>query len=327
MIQLRRVMALLLLTLTVGGCARYSGSARDVTIVSRDGVQLSGSLVFPRGTTARVPGVVLLHGAERATRSLAYRMHANIFLERGMAVLLYDKRGAGRSGGDHASATYADFIEDAVAAVALLRQRQEIDAARVGLVGASESGWLTPEITERAGDIAFVINKSGPSLSWRETVAWETYNEMLEDKVSESDARKQAGVLQRLWAYYIAPNPDERKALEAILAQWADRDASRLPGELRPVSAAYVQDISYDPAPFLERLTTPTLYVYGSEDVVVPTARCVARLTELRKASRPVSFRIFDGEGHELGGVGLRGYGFVEGYSELLGSFAERHTR
>jgi len=69
------------------------------------------------------------------------------------------------------------------------------------------------------------------------------------------------------------------------------------------------------------------LYIYGSEDVNIPTAQCVKRLIDLRNAGKPVSFHVFEDEGHELGGVGIFGYQFVEGYSELLGDFAERHVR
>jgi hypothetical protein len=60
--------------------------------------------------------------------------------------------------------------------------------------------------------------------------------------------------------------------------------------------------------------------------VNVPTAQCVERRTRLREAGKPVSFHVFEGEGHELGGVGLGGYRFVEGYAKLLGDFAERHV-
>ena len=76
----------------------------------------------------------------------------------------------------------------------------------------------------------------------------------------------------------------------------------------------------------LERATTPMLYVYGSEGVNTPTADCVKRLTELRNAGRPISFHVFEGAGHELGGVGIPGYRFVKGYAELLGEFAEQHV-
>lgn len=325
--KLTRASAPLLLILAVCGCARYAGTSEDVTFTSRDGIELRGSLVLPAETTSRLPVVVLLHGSEPATRSLAYRLHANVFLERGMAVLLYDKRGAGASGGDHDSASYAQFIDDALAAIGFLRQRPEIDPDRIGVVGASESGWFTPEIAERAGNLAFVINKSGSSVSWQETVAWETYNDLVTDGVGPDSAREQTAVSRRLWAYYVSPSDDERGALEATLREWAAREDSQLPVAPRAVSPSYVQDIAYDPAPFLERLTTPTFYVFGSEDVNIPTVPCVERLTELRDAGRPVSFHVFDGEGHELGGIGVLGYQFVGGYADLLGDFAERHVR
>jgi hypothetical protein len=327
MINSPRVTVLLLAVITFGGCARYVGPSQDVTFASHDGVELEGTLVFPEGTTGKVPAVILLHGAEAAARNFAYRMHANIFLTRGMAVLLYDKRGAGESGGDHAAASYAQFIDDALAGIDLLRHRPEIDAARIGIVGASESGWLTPEIAERSGHVAFVINKSGPSLSWRQTVAWEIYNELLDDGVSDTAAREQTVVFQRLWTYYIAPSPDEEKALTETLGPWEGRTESRLPVALEAVTPARAQRIAYDPTPFLERLTTPTLYVYGSEDPIVPVAQCVERLTALRNRGQPVSFHVFEGEGHELGGVGLTGYQFVEGYGQRLGDFAEQHVK
>ncbi len=44
------------------------------------------------------------------------------------------------------------------------------------------------------------------------------------------------------------------------------------------------------------------------------------------KIGRPVSF--YEEEGHELGSVHLfpPGYRFADGYSELLGNFAEKHS-
>jgi hypothetical protein len=60
----------------------------------------------------------------------------------------------------------------------------------------------------------------------------------------------------------------------------------------------------------------------------VPTAACVERLTELAGRGLPVSFHPYEGEGHELGGIGLvpPGYSFVDGYAELIGDSAQRHA-
>ncbi len=318
---------LVLAACVINGCARYAGPTRAITFYGADDTRLEGTLVLPSGATSGLPGVVLMHGAEPATRSMAYRMHANVFVERGIAVLVYDKRGAGESAGDHDAATYSQLVEDGIAAVEALRSRAEIDPAKVGLMGASESGWFTPEIAERVGGLAFVINKVGPCLSWRDTNQWEVYNDLLADGVAEESAKSQTQILHRLWSHYIQPDPVERQALEAILDEWTGRPGSILPPRPRDVSAAYVADIAYDPGPYLERVVTPMLYVYGSEDPNVPTSACVDRLGTLRAQGRPVEYHVMQGEGHELGGVGLTGYRFAKGYAELIGAFAARHIR
>ncbi len=322
--NVRIAMAVALVSVgSLSGCARYGGDTEDVVFSGAGGVELHGTLVRPKGA-GPFPAVVLLHGAEPATRSMVYRLHANVFVKKGFAALLYDKRGAGRSGGDHEERTYGQLIEDAVAAVGFLRGRKEVDGTRIGLMGASESGWLTPEIAERSGGLAFVVNKVGPALSRRATSKWEAYHELRAEGVSEASAREQVEVLERLWEYYAAPTDDERNALDEMLAFRADGDDSGLPASVPDLEPHVLERLRYDPTPYLERTVTPMLYVYGSEDVNVPTAACVERLKDLASRGRPVSFHVYEGEGHELGGVGLipPGYSFVEGYAELIGDFA-----
>ncbi len=320
--------AILICIVAGTGCVSYEGEPVEVVFKGSGGTELRGTLVFPKNANTPVPAAILLHGSEKATRSFAYRMHANVFLERGIAVLLYDKRGAGKSGGNYEQTTYAQLVGDAIEAVTFLRQRKDIDASKIGLVGASESGWLTPEVTERVGDIAFVINKSGPALSWRETVAWDIYNELLAADVSEPDARAQIELQQRVWAYYLSPNAEERGILDEALASWAGREDSLLPTAMTEVSDAYIEKISYDPSPYLERLSTPMLYVYGAHDVNVPVEKCLERLSKLAAEGTPVSFHTSEEAGHELGSVGVfpPGYRCTNGYSGLLGNFAEKHS-
>ncbi len=323
-------LALVAITLLAVACASTTSRTEEVSFTGGGGIVLRGTLKFPANATGPVPAVVLLHGSERATRKRPiYALDGRVFLQRNLAVLVYDKRGAGESGGDHEHSTFSQLVSDAVAAVAFLRQHSEIDAAKIGVVGASESGWLTPEIAERCGGLAFIINKSGSSISWRDTVAWEVYNELLDDGVDEPSAREQVAILRRIWSYDIKPTPEEKAALENILATWAGRKASRLPSTLREVSDSYVERIAYDPTRFLERLTTPTLYVYGASDVNVPTRASVARLEELAMAGKPIQFHVFENAGHQLGRRYWLPpwYRLLTGYPELLGDFAEAHTR
>jgi predicted acyl esterase len=312
---------------SLGGCARYAGQSIDVSFASADGTRLQGTLVLPPDAAAPVPAIVLLHGAEPATRSMAYRMHANVFVERGIAVLLFDKRGAGESGGDHDQRRYGQLVEDALAALVWLERQPAIDRARLGLMGISESGWITPEIAERHGGLSVVINKSGPALAWPLISEWERYHEIHVAGASEASAREQAAVYRRLWAYQVERTADKRRALEAELRSWAGRKDSQLPAELIDYSDTTVSKIRYDPGPFLERSRTPMLYVYGRHDVNIPTRACVERLQALADLGRPMRHHVFEDEGHEIGGLRWwpPGYRFADGYAQLIGDFAVRH--
>ena len=56
-------------------------------------------------------------------------------------MLIYDKRGVGESTGDWRTATFSDLAEDALGAVELLKEHQQIDPSRIGLFGLSQGGW------------------------------------------------------------------------------------------------------------------------------------------------------------------------------------------
>ena len=107
------------------------------------------------------------------------RIYGNAFLRSGIAVLTYDKRGVGGSGGTYGRNLYRDFIEDGISAVRYLQSRSDVAAGSIGLFGSSESGWFSPEIALRAGDVAYIINRVAPALPWIETNLWETRHELL----------------------------------------------------------------------------------------------------------------------------------------------------
>jgi uncharacterized protein len=67
---------------------------------------------------------------------------AGALARRGVASLRYDKRGCGRSDGTWETAGAFTLVDDARDAVAALRGSDAIDAARVGIVGHGEGGWL-----------------------------------------------------------------------------------------------------------------------------------------------------------------------------------------
>ena len=93
-----------------------------------------------------------------------------ILLHHGVAVLAYDKRGVGQSGGSYpGESPYPSTIDvlarDAEAAVRFLPTRPEIDRDRIGLAGHSQAGWIIPLAASREPAVRFAVIFSGPAVT------------------------------------------------------------------------------------------------------------------------------------------------------------------
>src|ERR1700722_9521148 len=91
-----------------------------------------------------LPAVVALHDATAPTREFAMYRHLEQGLPAmGIAVLVFDRRGSGKSSGTFADAGYDALAGDAIAAARALAREPRIDAAHVGYWGISQGGWLS----------------------------------------------------------------------------------------------------------------------------------------------------------------------------------------
>ena len=116
------------------------------------GVKLAGSLLLPRSEVP-VPAVVFVHGAGQQTRE-SYREVGEYFAGQGIAALIYDKRGTGQSGGTYESyAPYENLVNDALSAIAFLKERREIAASQIGIWGLSQGAYISAAAASRSEDI------------------------------------------------------------------------------------------------------------------------------------------------------------------------------
>src|SRR5204863_2609161 len=125
-------------------------------------VTLSGTLLLPL-TEMPHPAVVFLHGAGSEGRYGA-RFLAEYLTRYGIAALIYDKRGVGKSTGDWKRSDFNDLAGDAIAGIHLLQQRNEINSREIGLYGHSQGGMITPLISSRSRDVAFIISGAGSAV-------------------------------------------------------------------------------------------------------------------------------------------------------------------
>lgn len=244
---------------------RLPVETREVEI-DRGDVVLSGTLLIPAGE-APGPGIALLHGGGVQTRSHLMN-EAWLFAAHGLAVAVWDKRGTGRSAGtDWTRVGFDALVEDAAAMVETLRARPEVDAARVGLWGHSQGGWLAPMLARRDPSIAFAILAAGPATGVHRQSIDAVAARMAERPAAEVAAA--TDYMERLFgAIREGASVEELQPIvsEAREAEWGDV-------VLKPELAfepVWWKRNDYEPETTLREIGVPVLALFGSADTAVP---------------------------------------------------------
>lgn len=284
---------------------------------SNAGVELAGTLVLPSGQGPH-PAVVFLHGSGAEGR-WASRFLARRFAERGVAGLIWDKRGVGESTGAWTDAGFEDLAADAAAAVAFLRGRPEIDPRRIGIHGHSQGGTIAPMAAVRA-EADFVIASAAAGVPMADSEIYSVENFIGVSTLPEAEAEIAREYVRALVdvAYRGAP----RESLDAAAAR-----ARGHPWFFEPPAP----DDSYwrfspriadfDPLAWWRRVRVPVLLVYGSADERVPVEPSRAAIVgAIQEAGGVVEVRVFDGADHTYrvrreGDVWPR---TVEGYPDAI---------
>jgi dienelactone hydrolase len=141
---------------------------REKEIVIGEGEwKLPGTLSLPVGT-GPFPAVVLVHGSgpndrdETISVNKPFRDLAEGLASRGVAVLRYDKRSKVHGSKFGSSFTVKEeVLDDALAAVALLRSTEGIDPKRIFVLGHSLGGMMVPRIGKLDPNIAGLISLAG----------------------------------------------------------------------------------------------------------------------------------------------------------------------
>jgi pimeloyl-ACP methyl ester carboxylesterase len=126
----------------VGGEATGSPLAKqDVAIPMDDGVSIAASLYLPTGTTPEGgwPAIVFLHGLSQTRQTMNALAEAYGFVDRGYAILTFDARGHGESGG-LVTIDGPRETADTRAVHAWLAARPDVADAKIGAWGISYGG-------------------------------------------------------------------------------------------------------------------------------------------------------------------------------------------
>lgn len=257
------------------------------------GIELAGTLTLPGGD-GPFPAVVLVSGSGAQDRDETIFQHRPFFVladhltRRGIAVLRFDDRGVGESGGSFSGATTEDFVADALAGIRYLRGRPEVDEARVGIAGHSEGGLVGPLAATRSDDVAFVVMIAGPGLPGEEILylqgaALARAAGASEEDVAESRALQErlfrvlrehpdsalaAGHLRRVMEVRMAGMSEEEREEAGLTEEGAD---AAIEAQVRQLTSAWFRFfLGHDPADVLDDVDVPVLAVIGEKDLQVP---------------------------------------------------------
>src|SRR5438552_13241105 len=123
-----------------------------------EGALIAGTLYLPK-SEGRRPALVWVHGAGAETR-LHWGRFLRPFIDAGLAVASFDKRGVGESDGKCCPGHTGHFnllTADAVGSVRAVSSAPGVDSSRVGLFRASAAGWIVPRAAVDSGQGAFVV--------------------------------------------------------------------------------------------------------------------------------------------------------------------------
>jgi dienelactone hydrolase len=234
---------------------------KEVTVGTGDWA-LPATLTLPKGD-GLFAAVVLVHGSgahdrdETIGRNKPFRDVAWGLASQGIAVLRYEKRNKQHpakmmSLADHITVK-EEVIDDALAAVALLKKSEKINPKKIFVVGHSLGGYLLPRIGKGDVSIAGLISLAGTTRPL-EDVILEQYNYIfsLDGKVTD----------------------EEQKELEKTKAQIARVKSPNLKiGDkdlALGVPASYWLDLrGYNPPQLAATLKQPMLILQGEKDYQV----------------------------------------------------------
>lgn len=249
-------------------------------------IELAGTLTLPEGEGV-FTAVVMITGSGAQNRDEELMGHkpflviADHLTRNGIAVLRYDDRGVGGSGGDAASGTTFDFATDAVSAVRYLKTRPEIGP--IGLVGHSEGGIIAPIAATQCEDIDFIVLLAGTGIRGDKLLLAQEKLIYQAGGMDDEEINQILEVNAAAFglALYTQDLPSFEAELGAYLKEKMDDGSIEIPEgmtydelyqlQMDSMTNPWMYEfIRLDPAQWLSRVTCPVLALNGSKDLQVP---------------------------------------------------------
>ncbi len=269
----------------------YSYDIEEVTFPNtKEKIELAGTLTLPKQNRIS-PVVILIAGSGPNDRDETIFGHkpfwvlADYLTRQRVAVLRYDKRGVGESGGEYFTATTKDFAADVEAAINYLKTREDIHSSNIGLIGHSEGGIIASMVATQNEDVKFAVLMAGLGVTGTELVLAQHQHEFDKTTLAKTEKEHINSILVNLyskvleWKEY-AGSDEERNQLQQDLDTLWQHLAPEIKGEVQKdafkkqttskiVSPWFRQFLAIDPLQYIQTLSIPVLAINGENDTQV----------------------------------------------------------
>ena len=293
----------------------------DVIFSSPDDqdIAIAGTFTRPADSTQRYPVVILISDGgpqDRNEEMLGHRpfaVIADMLAKSGIAVLRCDDRGVGGSSGNYDDATLEDQASDVRAAINYLRQRKDVDASQIGLLGHGK-GAAVAEIAAADNDsVAFLISLAGPGLPLRQQQEGYLVQTLAAIQPGMADSTVQRFLkAAQPWFNLLATEKNEDKIQEQgrpyLQQLYREFGAmARMPEKVFVEGMMAVQTtpnmlstFRFDPPAYLARIKCPVLALNGTKDLSVDAELNLAAIQNalVNGGNQQVTIRSFEGLNH-----------------------------
>jgi alpha/beta superfamily hydrolase len=280
----------------------YPFVSEEVSFVNPiGGHSLAGTLTLPK-SEGRFPCAILISGSGPQNRDEELMGHkpflvlSDYLTRQGIAVLRFDDRGVGKSGGEFATATTGEFATDVEAAIAYLRTRTDIIS--IGLIGHSEGGIIAPMVASRNKEtVAVVVLMAGTGIRGKELLLLQSQLISKVNGVSAPQIKKNTSLNDKLYELVMTSKDDAHIKKEAtkLMAEYSATRVTEadIEGLLAQINSPWFRYfLSLDPSVFLEKTTCHVLALNGTLDLQVPAKENLTHIEKSLKVAGNKNYRI-----------------------------------
>jgi hypothetical protein len=284
--------------------------------VNAGDVKLHTRLMLPAGE-GPFPVIVIAHGSGDDAATITYS-DGDFFVANGIAAVVYDKRGTGKSGGKY-NHNFSLLADDLVTVVDWLKTQPGIDPAGIGVSGYSQGGWIGPLAASRSDAISFVIVNYGMINSPRDEERIETVNTMARRGFSGEALDKIDAMSLAAIDIMHSNFKDGWREFNQLANQYADEpfmgqlegttigEFTKYPNWVvklfGPMMTPGGLDWDYTSMDALDVLTTrgvPSMWQIAAADRSAPNEFTLSELARRQARGEPISVRVFENTDHGM---------------------------